>query len=108
MKLKKTFTQKVNEKQLKLIASTSVIHSKELQADGTYIIRYTRYMQGSYESIVNKLIAEKYTIQEELAIQRKHQKGVNVDEFNEYDAYVEECKVRARTFTDERNTVLSK
>jgi ribosomal protein L31E len=63
---------------------------------------FTIYSKMSYEQLVNRLVAEKYTIQDELAIQRKYKKGVNEIEFNEYDAYVEECKVKAKQFIEER------
>ena len=72
--------------------------------EGYFVKRviFTCYSNLSYEQLVNKLIAERYTIQDELAIQRKHQKGVNKAEFEEYDTYVEECKVRAKEFIAER------
>jgi hypothetical protein len=60
------------------------------------------YSKLSYEALVNKLVREKYTESEEFAILRKHQKGVNEDEFNEYDTYVEECKEKAKQFIAER------
>lgn len=70
-------------------------------------VYYTVYSNISYEKLVNQLIAERYTIQDELAIQRKHQKGVNDAEFEEYDAYAEECKARAKEFIAERERVLN-
>ena len=71
--------------------------------DGT--ATFTTYSKIGYEDLVNELIAERYTIQDELAIQRKHQKGVNQEEFNEYYEFVEQCKVRAKTFIAERERV---
>jgi ribosomal protein L31E len=67
---------------------------------------FTIYSRLPYEQLVNKLIAEKYTIEDELAIHRKYKKGVNEDEFNEFDAYVEDCKAQAKAFVEERNKIV--
>lgn len=48
----------------------------------------------TYEERVEQLIRERYSLNEELAIQR--QRDTKVDEFNEYYAYCEECKQRAK------------
>ena len=48
----------------------------------------------TYEERVEYLIRERYSLNEELAIQR--QRDTKVDEFNEYYAYCEECKQRAK------------
>ena len=48
----------------------------------------------TYEERVEQLIREKYSINQELAIQR--QRETKVDEFNAYYAYCEECKQRAK------------
>lgn len=48
----------------------------------------------SYEELVIELIREKYSIDEEFAILR--QRDTKPDEFEEYNAYCEECKDRAR------------
>lgn len=69
-------------------------------------VTFVGYSNITYDNLVNKLVAERYTIQDELAIHRKYKKGVNEDEFNEFDAYVEECKVRAKEFIQERNKIL--
>lgn len=77
--------------------------------NGKYLKRvdYTYYLPITYENLVNQLIAQRYTIQDELAIQRKHSKGVNEAEFNEYYEFVEQCKVRAKEFIAERERVLN-
>ena len=69
-------------------------------------VSFTTYSKLPYKEVVNKLIAERYTIQDELAIQRKHQKGVNEAEFEEYDTYVEECKVQAKEWVTNRDKIL--
>lgn len=48
----------------------------------------------TYEERVEQLIRERYSLNQELAIQR--QRDTKVDEFNEYFAYCEECKQKAK------------
>ena len=47
-----------------------------------------------YESLVERYIRERYTLSAELAILR--QRDEKVQEFEEYYAYAEECKARAK------------
>ena len=47
-----------------------------------------------YPQLVQELINKKYSIYDELAIQR--QRDTKPDEFNEYNTYCEECKVEAK------------
>lgn len=47
-----------------------------------------------YPQLVQELINKKYSIYDELAIQR--QRDTKQDEFNEYNTYCEECKVEAK------------
>ncbi len=48
----------------------------------------------TYEEKVEQFIREKYTISDELAILR--QRDTKPDEFNEYFAFCEECKLKAK------------
>ena len=48
-----------------------------------------------YPVLVQQLINEKYSIFDELAIQR--QRNTKKAEFNEYNTYCEDCKARAKT-----------
>jgi hypothetical protein len=48
----------------------------------------------TYEEKVEQLIREKYTVSDELAIQR--QRDTKPSEFSEYFAYCEECKLKAK------------
>lgn len=50
--------------------------------------------QEVYPALVQDLINEKYSIFDELAILR--QRSVKKAEFNEYNAYCEECKAKAK------------
>ena len=108
MQLKRTITRRLSEKQLKFLTKNVVIESKILQADGTYLVTFTRYLTGRYELIVNRLVKEKYSDSEEFAILRKSIKNPNNDEYLIYNAYVEDCKVRAREFVNERDSKLAK
>ena len=47
-----------------------------------------------YPQLVQELINKKYSIFDELAIQR--QRDTKQDEFNEYNTYCEECKAEAK------------
>jgi hypothetical protein len=48
----------------------------------------------TYEEKVEQFIREKYTVSDELAILR--QRDTKPDEFNEYFAFCEECKLKAK------------
>ena len=54
--------------------------------------------QVKYENLVEQYIREKYSLSNELAILR--QANTKVEEFNEYNAYAEECKARAKAELD--------
>ena len=47
-----------------------------------------------YPKLVQELINEKYSIYDELALQR--QRNTKKAEFNEYNSYCEECKAKAK------------
>ena len=109
MKLKRLITRKVNVQQLDAIPYYGgVIHSKELQEDGTYLVNYTQYLMMSYEKIVNKLVKEKYSDSDEFAILRKSVGNPYNAEYVEYNAYVEDCKEIAKEFIEERKLLLGK
>lgn len=69
-------------------------------------VSFTTYSNISYEKLVNSLVKEKYSDSEEFAILRKAISNPNNDEYLIYNAYVEDCKVRAREFVNERESVL--
>lgn len=108
MELKKIYKRPYKEnitKRVEMFCKQHNLIYTDLQVFNGYVT-FVGYSKLPYETIVNKLIAERYTIQDELAIQRKHQKGVNEAEFNEYDMFVEECKAQAKAFINERKKVL--
>lgn len=53
----------------------------------------------TYEERVEQLIRERYSLSAELAIQR--QRYTKADEFSEYYAYCEECKLKAKNLNEE-------
>ena len=73
-----------------------VIHNGYVTFDG--------YSNASYDNLVNKLVKERYSDSEEYAILRKALKE-KTDEFYIYDAYVEECKVKAKEFIAKRDAL---
>lgn len=108
MELKKTYKRPYTKDQVKrvemyckqcnLIYADLNIHDK--------FVTFTGYSNLPYEQLVNKLVAERYTIQDELAIQRKAYSELT-DEFYIYNTYVEECKAKAKKFIQERELVLN-
>lgn len=108
MELYKTYKRPYRENQVKrvemyckqynLVYTNLTIHDGYVTFDG--------WSNVTYEQLVNKLVAEKYTIQDELAIQRKAYNGLT-DEFRIYNAFVEECKVKAKQFITERERALN-
>lgn len=51
-------------------------------------------LSKDYDSCVEKLIREKYSVSAELAVLR--QRDTKPEEFAAYNAYAEECKARAK------------
>ena len=49
-----------------------------------------------YDNLVEKKIRLHYSASNEFAILRKIQKGLNVDEFEKYNEYVEKCKAEVK------------
>ena len=58
------------------------------------LIKGTQAEQDEYNNLIVKLIREKYSVNDELAILR--QQTTKPNEFKEYNEYVEECKTKAK------------
>ena len=69
-------------------------------------ISFTTYSKISYDSLVNQLVKQRYSDSEEFAILRKAINGIT-DEYLIYNAYVEDCKVKAKEFIAERESALN-
>lgn len=67
----------------------------EYELDGNvWVNAALKYTQGDYKHIVVEKIRERYSIDEEFAVQR--QRYTKAEEFEEYNSYCEECKAWAR------------
>lgn len=58
------------------------------------LIKGTKAEKEEYNNLIVKLIRERYSINDELAILR--QANAKPEEFSEYNNYVEECKAKAK------------
>ena len=74
--------------------SAQVINPSEemIFSDGwqEFVVPESEQCIATYEERVEQLIREKYSVNQELAIQR--QRDTKVEEFNTYYEYCEECK----------------
>lgn len=77
------------------------INGKPIQYEETLPSNSSGYEIMPYEELVVQLIREKYTLDDELAIQR--QKETKPDEWSEYFAYCEECKAKAKEKVGDTN-----
>ena len=81
-----------------VVGNKQIINPTEQQilADGwqEYVPAPVEPYVPTYEERVEQLIRERYSLNQELAIQR--QRETKVDEFNAYYEYCEECKTKAK------------
>jgi hypothetical protein len=68
---------------------------------------YYVYSDISYDNLVKKLIREKYSADDEYKLHREAFINGLSDEFHIYNAYVEQCKLDAKAFIEERERVLN-
>lgn len=61
-----------------------------------------------YDVLVNGMVRDRYTESEEFAILRKSINNPYNTEFIEYNNYVEQCKLQAKAFIEERKSLLGK
>ena len=91
IKLKNHILLKIDGKQI--INPTEEL----ILADGwvEYVPPVVEPYKPPYEELVEQYIRERYSVSDELAILR--QRDTRADEFEEYYAYCEECKQRAKS-----------
>ena len=77
------------------------INGKPIQYEETLPSNFNGYENMQYEELVVQLIREKYSLDDELAIQR--QKETKPDEWSEYFSCCEECKAKAKEMVGEVN-----
>lgn len=75
----------------------------ENPSDYEEVMELPKYTRDEYETKVSELIRERYSLNEELATLR--QRDTKPEKYSEYDAYAEQCKVRAK---EELNTKVDK
>ena len=84
-------------RQIAHLQKTSYVESEEF-------IEFDTWKDISYKDLVEKLIRQKYSVSDELALLRQQ-----LDKPNEYESYysfVEECKAQAKQLIDERENAL--
>ena len=101
--MKKTYKRPYKTNQLahvEMYCKNNNLVYANLQIHNDYVT-FDGYSNASYDEFVNKLVKERYSDSEEFAILRKAINGIT-DEYLIYNAYVEDCKVRAKEFIAER------
>lgn len=106
----KTFeTDNIDE--IKKLIGTNLVEIKSISPykEGKFRVTYSCYKANalSYNDLVNGMVREKYSDSEEFAILRKSINNPYNAEYIEYNAYVEECKVKAKAFIVERDEALN-
>lgn len=71
-----------------------IILPSESLDDYEEVLELPAYTEAEYKAKVRELIAQRYSIEDELAIHR--QKETKQEQWAEYDAYCEECKTKAK------------
>lgn len=109
----KTHTRSFDTNDLTIIKDTLkpyLIGIKSIEPrNKKYYVTYTKYKPSiNYNVLVNGMVRDRYSESEEFAILRKSINNPNNEEFIVYNAYVEECKFKAKAFIEERNAHLNK
>lgn len=84
-----------------------IIKIEDLEKENNMFVKsviYSVYSSISYDELVNGMVRDKYSESAEFAILRKAM-TLKTDEFTEYNAYVEECKVKAREWINQRDGI---
>lgn len=93
-----------SQKNIKILSKTVCAASRYLKNnEDKLIITYNLYNPIDYEDLVAKLIEEKYSINDQIAIIR--QKESKPDEYTEFYSFCEECKLKAKAFVSERDAI---
>lgn len=93
------------QEQVKVLSSQKVTVNDETK----YLVNYISYNTViGYDKIVQGLIKDKYSIEEEICLTNKGIVDSNNEEYVEYRNYVEQCKINARVFIEERYNAVGK
>ena len=87
-------------KEVKWVVDIPEVKAKEAYDEYEDILVYIPYTQEQlinerYPELVDEYLRERYSLSAEFAILR--QRDVKIDEFNAYNNYAEECKLKAKT-----------
>ena len=107
MELIKTYKRPYTKEQVKRVEMFCKIKNL-IYTDlviGDKFTTFTAYDNSSYDDLVVKLIRERYTLNQELAILR--QRDEKPSEFETYNLYAENCKEQAKQFIKERELILN-
>ncbi len=110
MELNKTYKRPykgTQEQIIRRVKSYCKLHNlsyTNLQVFNGYVT-FTGYSNITYDNLVNDLVREKYSESAEFAILRKAINGIN-DEYTTYNAYVEQCKAKAKEWVTNRDNLL--
>lgn len=74
-------------------AKTGEITEREMTAEEVAAMEAMQQPQINYDQLVSDLIRERYTIDQEIAINR--QRDAKREEFQEYFDFCEQCKIKA-------------
>lgn len=111
-KLKHTKTIFITTEVLQNPPKNTIINSYEtvtINGDQKIVANVTTYNTIiGYDKIVEGLIKDKYSIEEEICLTNKGMKDITNAEYVEYRNYVEQCKINARIFIEERYNALGK
>ena len=80
-------------KKLEINCKTGEITEREMPQKKVIAMEATQQPQINYDQLVSDLIRERYTIDQEIAINR--QRDTNPEEFQVYFDFCEQCKIKA-------------
>lgn len=106
--MKKIYKRPYRENQIQRVEQFCKMNNlvyAELKLYDNYVT-FVGYSNITYDKLVNKLVKERYSDSEEFAILRKAINGIT-DEYYIFNAYVEECKAKAKQFIAEREGALN-
>ena len=73
-----------------------MMQSNTLTAKTVKLAEQNGVLDKIFGEEVNRMIRKRYTASEEIAIHRHFLNEKNIDEFNEYNSFCEECKNKVR------------
>ena len=76
---------------------TGEITERELTAEEGAVMEAMQQPAINYDQLVSNLIRDKYTVDQEIAINR--QRDTKPEEFQEYFDFCEQCKIKANEST---------